>query len=233
MELLLLILILIVPCAIYWYDINQYKKTTYYNATKNPYGYMRSDKGRHGEYLTYACLRHFENDGGKFLFNVYLPKNGGFETTEIDIVLICTKGLFVFESKNYSGWIFGNERHKNWTQTLPRGRRSSLKTSFYNPIMQNAGHVKHLKKIVGEDIPIKSIIVFSDSCTFKNVTVYSSDIRVINRRSVAHAVQEICEGTFYKGLSPLQVHAIYYRLFPYTQGDHSLKQSHISNLRKY
>ncbi|NLK22184.1 MAG: NERD domain-containing protein [Epulopiscium sp.] len=26
--------------------------------------------------------------------------------------------MYVFESKNYSGWIFGNEKDKNWTQML-------------------------------------------------------------------------------------------------------------------
>ncbi len=47
-------------------------------------------------------------------------------TTEIDLLLIHPKGLFVFESKNYSGWIFGNEVYQNWTQTLPKGRRGDV-----------------------------------------------------------------------------------------------------------
>jgi hypothetical protein len=79
------------------------------------------DKGRNGEYQIYKRLRNHENKGGKFLFNCYLPKENG-ETTEIDVLLINKNGIFVFESKNYSGWIFGDEKSKNWTQTLPQGR---------------------------------------------------------------------------------------------------------------
>jgi hypothetical protein len=232
MELLGLLFILIIPCAIYLHDVNQYKKTQYYIATKNPYSSIRYNKGINGEYLTYASLHHFEQDGGKFLFNVYLPKNGT-DTTEIDIILVCAKGVFVFESKNYSGWIFGNEAHKSWTQTLPSGRGRSHKSSFYNPIKQNATHIRHLKRIIGDDIPTKSIIVFSDACTFKNLTVHSKDIRVVNRRYVARAVADICDNTISDALTQVQVEAIYYRLYPFTQTSDDVRKSHADNIEKY
>ena len=121
-----------------------------------------------------ANLRQYEKNGGKFLFNIYIPK-GENGTTEIDVLLITTKGLFVFESKNYSGWIFGDEDKRNWYQTPPQGKGKSRKESFYNPIMQNRTHIKHLKALLGESIPMHSIITFSDRCTLKNVLVTSLD----------------------------------------------------------
>ena len=39
---------------------------------------------------------------GKILRNVYVPKENG-ETSEIDVLYITQKGIFVIESKNYSG----------------------------------------------------------------------------------------------------------------------------------
>lgn len=86
----------------------EYQKGAYYQFTKNSYFSMRSDLGKYGEYLIYKQLKHLERMGGKFLFNLYIPK-GKEETTEIDVLLLCSKGLFVLESKNCSGWIFGNE----------------------------------------------------------------------------------------------------------------------------
>ena len=77
------------------------------------------------EYLTYRYLRKFEKAGAKFLFNVYIPKENE-ETTEIDVLMISCKGLFVFESKNYGGWIFGSDNQKYWYQTFPAGHSSSL-----------------------------------------------------------------------------------------------------------
>ena len=128
-----------------------------------------------------------EANGAKFLFNVYIPKGNG-ETTEIDVLMICSKGIFVFESKNYSGWIFGSESQKNWYQTLPAGRGKSHKEHFYNPIMQNHSHIKNLKYLLDEQFPIRSIIVFSDRCTLKSVQIKSNDISVINRYNVAPVV---------------------------------------------
>ena len=86
----------------------EYKNGAYYQITKYPYSSVKHNTGRYGEYLTYKYLKQFETSGAKFLFNIYIPKENG-ETTEIDVLMICKKGLFVFESKNYSGWIFGSE----------------------------------------------------------------------------------------------------------------------------
>ena len=63
---------------------------------------MRRDLGRFGKYMTtYRNLRRYEKEGTRFLFNLYIPK-GENGTTEIDMLMLSTKGLFVFESKNYS-----------------------------------------------------------------------------------------------------------------------------------
>lgn len=147
------------------------------------------DKGRHLEYLTYKSLRRFEKHGGKFLFNLFIPKIGG-ETTEIDVCLICSKGIFVFECKNFSGWIFGNETQKRWTQTLPVGRGRCHREQFYNPVMQNASHIRHLKNFIGKNVPMWSIIVFSDRCVFKDITV-SNNVNVINHSEISSVVTKI------------------------------------------
>lgn len=209
----------------------QYIESTYYQITKNPYSSIKYDMGKYGEYLIYKSLKHFENNGDKFLFNIYIPK-GKYKTTEIDVLLICSKGLFVFESKNYSGWIFGNESQRNWTQVLPKGRGYSHKEHFYNPIMQNALHIKHLKNLVGENIPIYSIIVFSDECTLKDITIKSDDISVINLYNLEPVVMKICNQIQTDLLTETEVNDIYNRLYPYTQVSYEVKVQHIENIRK-
>lgn len=172
------------------------------------------DKGRYLERLTYKSLRHFENNGGKFLFNLLIPKrNGGI--TELDVLLICSKGLFVFECKNYSGWIFGDEAQKRWTQTLPKGRGLCHKEHFYNPIMQNASHIRHLTNLVGKNLPIWSIVVFSDRCVFKDVTIRSGDVSVVNHYIVSSVVAKICNQT-QEVYTEAEINNIYSKLYPYT-----------------
>ena len=102
--------------------------------------------GKHGEKLTERKLMFVQLFGrkGKVLKNVYLPKENG-ETSEVDIIFITQKGIFVFESKNYSGWIFGDEKGKTWTAMLP----NKQKNQFYNPIMQNRTHLILSEEMAG------------------------------------------------------------------------------------
>jgi hypothetical protein len=207
----------------------EYKKGTYYQITKLPYSSVENNLGRYGEYLTYKYLKSFEVNGAKFLFNIYIPKENG-ETSEIDVLMISPKGIFVFESKNYSGWIFGSETQKNWCQTLPKGRNGCHKEYFYNPIIQNRSHIKHLKAFLGEQIPMRSIIVFSDRCTLKNIQLHSNDINVINRYMVTSVVSHIYSENQNNLLTEKDIDEIYCKLYPYTQVNELTKIQHIKNI---
>ena len=220
-----LVLALIILCI----KIKLYKETAYYNVTHIPYFSVMYDAGRYGEYKIYKELRGYEQNGARFLFNVYVPKeNGG--TTEIDIIMISHNGIFVFESKNYSGWIFGSERNKMWYQTLPTGRRKSHKESFYNPIIQNRSHISHLKKYIGTEMPMQSIIVFSDKCTLKNIDIISDDIFVINKRDVNSVIWSFGGYSVDEVLSEQDIDEIYNLLYPCSQVDEYTKMQHIQNI---
>ena len=96
------------------------------------------------------------------LNNLTLPEQDG--TTQIDHVLVSTKGVFVIETKNYTGWIFGNEKSKQWTQVIYR-----VKSRFQNPIRQNFKHVKVIQNEL-DFLPkeqIHSIVVFVGEAKFK------------------------------------------------------------------
>ena len=126
MLLFLMLFVIVAVCVIKYVG---YINSTYYKVTKKPALAMRTDVGTYGEYCIFKLLKTYENKGAKFLFNVYLPKDEN-ETTEIDVLMICSQGIYVFESKNYSGWIFGNEKYKMWTQSLPQGKGRPAKKSF-------------------------------------------------------------------------------------------------------
>lgn len=206
-----------------------FKHETYYKITGNSFFKTIFDIGKHGEYLTYKKLKEYESDGGKFLFNCYIPKDDG-KTTEIDVLLIHSTGIFVIESKNYSGWIFGSEDGKTWTQTLRSGNGKIRKEHFYNPIMQNSTHVKWLREIVGTNIPIYSLIAFSERCTLKDITVENSDVVVINRQHISDSVKHMGNRSL-QALSKMDISRIQEMLYPYTQITEYEKQQHIENIK--
>ncbi len=186
--------------------------------------------GKRGEMLTERELKYVKFFGrdGYTLRNVYLPKDNG-ETSEIDLLFITQKGIFVFESKNFSGWIFGNDEDRYWTASLPNGQ----KNKFYNPIMQNRTHIKWLQNYIGEGIPIFSIIVFSERCELKNITVQTFDARVIKRDQTYAVVRDLWD-EHPDCLSEQSVRELYDALSPLTNVDASVKAAHIENIeRKY
>lgn len=98
------------------------------------------------------------------LNNVTLTKQNGM-TTQIDHIIVSRYGIFVIETKNYKGWIFGTEHQEKWTQVLFGGK----KFQFYNPIRQNYGHIKTLIELLQLDEScFHSIISFAPYSKLKN-----------------------------------------------------------------
>ncbi|MFC1501766.1 NERD domain-containing protein [Elusimicrobiota bacterium] len=106
--------------------------------------------------------------------NIILKTPDG--TTQIDHILISPYGIFVIETKDYKGWIFGDENQKKWTQSLfgPRhfsifgSEYSSTKHQFMNPIHQNYKHVKAVQNFLNVDPKaIFNVVVFAGTAEFK------------------------------------------------------------------
>lgn len=212
--------------------VAKYKKTSYYQITQKSYLSCRSDKGSFGEYLLYKNLKQLEKSGARFLFNCYLPRKNG-ETTEIDVLLIHKSGIYVFESKNYSGWIFGNEKSKIWTQTLPQGRgKKAHKEHFLNPIFQNNLHIECLKNYLQKEIPVYSVITFSPQCQLKKLEVKNPNYYVIHRNYSLQTVGLISSRTG-DLLSEEEILEIFTVLYPCTQVSEQMKQQHIDDIHNH
>ena len=121
--------------------------------------------------------------------DLYIQKRNG-EYTQVDVAVATKAGIIVFEVKDYSGWIFGSEHQRYWTQLLAYGRE---KHRFYNPVMQNAGHIRAIKQCLPQNpgIPIYSVIVFFGNSVFKSVTCQADNTFVIYPRSIRQVVSEI------------------------------------------
>ncbi|KIH86061.1 nuclease-related domain-containing protein [Pseudomonas batumici] len=119
-------------------------------------------KGHIGELLV-RLFAHWQLDKQTYrsLHNVTLSTPDG--TTQIDHVFLSPYGIFVLETKNMSGWIFGGEQQPQWTQKL---YKRTFK--FQNPLRQNYKHLKALEATLGVSAEhLHSVITFVGSSTFK------------------------------------------------------------------
>ncbi|MDD3394162.1 MAG: NERD domain-containing protein [Anaerotignum sp.] len=204
----------------------QYDKSIYKTIVNIPKSKVFFDKGYYGEFMTVKALEGISKKE-KFLANVYLSKAAkSDQTTEIDVIYVNEFGVFVLESKNYSGWIFGNDKAKYWTQSLNK----SVKNKFYNPVFQNAGHISALKATLGSrfDNTYKSLIVFSERCELKNVTVQTPDVYVIKRNNIRKAIQSLRHAPV---LTENDIAEIYNILSSHVKVDEEVKKKHIENIK--
>lgn len=203
----------------------KYRNSNYKLVSGNSFFKTIFDKGNYGEFLTFTKLEKL-SDQNKLLTNLYIPRDDG-TTTEVDLVMISPTGIYVFESKNYSGWIFGDEKNKNWTQTLENGQ----KNRFYNPIWQNKAHINALKAVLNlNDDAFKSYIIFSERCTLKKINVTSPNVKVIKRdqliKNVKKDIKALPEIFTYD-----EVNKIYSSLQKYANVNEDVKQAHIEAIK--
>ncbi len=92
-------------------------------------------------------------------------------------------------------------------------------------------HIKYLKKIIGDNLPIYSIIIFSNECTLKNIEVADPETKVIYLGRAIRTVSDLSAKTP-NTLSQKKLISIYDKLYPYTQVSESLKQEHIKNVNE-
>ena len=76
-------------------------------------------------------------------------------------------GVFVIETKHYSGWLFGDAKSKQWTQVI-----YGAKHRFQNPLHQNYKHIKAVQELLDFLAPehVIGLVVFTGRAEFKTDT---------------------------------------------------------------
>ena len=222
---------IVLPGVIYFiWSIWGYSKSEYKQATNNSLLSVYLDKGKRGEYLIYRHLKGTIKNA-QWLFNLYLPRDCG-KTTEIDVMMIHTSGIYVFESKNYSGWIFGSQDRDQWTQCIKPDESTRVKKyHFLNPLKQNDTHVRYLKPLLPSEVHqhIFPIVVFGNQCKLKKIGVQQHIQPVVRRKDIKHIFNERIDSVV---ISEAAVRGIYDSLFKYSQVDESIKLKHIEDIDK-
>lgn len=139
-------------------------------------------------YLILMLLRHGINAGAVF-HDLYIFKPDG-KTSQVDVVVATSVGIIVFEVKDYSGWLYGKGNQQKWTQVLSYGRE---KYRFYNPVLQNKSHISQLQRILKEDVPFYSVIVFFGNCKLQDISFIPQNTFVTKAHRVMDVVDNILQ----------------------------------------
>jgi ribosomal protein L37AE/L43A len=119
-------------------------------------------KGVFGEFIINLSAKFFlDKEKYHLIKNVTLPTEDG--STQIDHIIVSIYGVFVVETKNMKGWIFGSPNQKIWSQKIYKHSNK-----FQNPLHQNYKHTKTLESLLElNEQQVFSVIVFVGDSTFK------------------------------------------------------------------
>lgn len=144
--------------------------------------------GDSGEEHIGDILSQLSEEEYQTLNDVVLKTTHG--TTQIDHIVVSRYGVFVIETKNYRGQIYGDDDRYEWKQIIKTDVNYSrnlwktytyiTKNEMYNPVSQCIGHMNQVHRclsLISPHIKIIPIVVFSDEADLAKVT---SSIDVIN-----------------------------------------------------
>lgn len=174
--------------------------------------------GKQGEAKVKKMLKRTKSAKKRILNNVILQVEYG-NTTQIDHILINEYGIFVIETKNYKGVVYGAEGKNHWQQYL---KKKSF--TFYNPIKQNENHIQHLKEIFGQKYPYYSIIVFVGD-TVKKI---DSDI-VFSLSELEFYLDSFKEEI----ISAKDIQSLYRAIRSTQKHKRKMNRLHVRNMKKY
>ena len=157
---------------------------------------------------------------GYKLLNDILIKNQD-KTTQIDHVLIGKKGIFVIETKDFSGIIKGEEYSKVWTQII-----KGYSNEFYNPIRQNYGHIKALENLTKKRNIFISTIVFTNKSKLEEV---NTDTAVIQLKDLKKFIKKYPSNI---NINKEEIESIYNLIKKNNINSNRIRKKHIKNINK-
>ncbi len=178
-------------------------------------------KGKAGEKLVKRILSKLDPKSYYVLHDVTVHTEYG-DTTQIDHIVIAETGVFVIETKNYEGWIYGNEKSARWTQGIFR-----KKSSFQNPFRQNYKHIKAIEWVMEQQLPCISIAAFHPKCSLKRVDVHSKGKHALYYNDLKSCIESYTEVQ----LTNDEVQHIYQNMLRANITDKGIEKKHVKYLQ--
>lgn len=177
--------------------------------------YYKKFIGMAGEFWVKRELKKLSKE--YLIINDVMVKTKDNNTHQIDHIVISKYGIFVIETKQYNGYIKGNDYDKRWMI-------KSGKKNFYvnNPLHQNYGHVKSLEEIL--NLPEEKFISLVCIPSRARVSVKSNNVvRIYELIDKIYSYQEVIinnEEEIYESINKLNII------------DKKERKEHVSNAKK-
>ena len=189
--------------------------------------------GNIGENKVHEILKQLPKE--YFVLNDLIIETGKGYSTQIDHIVISKYGIFIIETKNYRGVIYGSDEKDQWKQvitykTFYRRRKYRKETHvyhFYNPVKQNMSHVHTIQYMLNKywrHFEIFPIVVFVGDADISKV---NSTHCVIESKKLLSVIQQHKDIL----LNDTEIISIYYYLRKFTNYSSDIKTNHVNNVK--
>lgn len=179
------------------------------------------DSGEQGENMIALILSDYAQPDDKLINDVILCDPDTGMSSQIDHIFICSAGIYVIETKNYSGDVYGDDGQREWTQNLVGGRTQN---KIPSPVKQNATHIYLVNKLTGNQYHTDGAVVFVQGNTQH---INSSSVKTISQlRTMLENLQRC------RLLSPNEIQDAYQKLIQNRDSYQITPEDHIRNIRK-
>lgn len=159
--------------------------------------------------------------GKQYLINDITFSDGKGHTAQIDHVFINRKGIWVIETKNYSGSVHGTVTDQEWTHVT----RKNISRRFYNPIKQNETHIQRLNSLIFTKNELKSVVCFIKT-DIKDI--YGAD-NVVELENLNNYVNS----NGYEHLSIEEMEDVYRQILKLKKASDITEEEHIANAKRF
>lgn len=213
---ILIIIVFVIVTISHIFNKKEYDNSEYAKHTNISYYGTLFSKGSSGEYKV-AKVIGATNKNKFVIHDLIIQQNG--KSSQIDHIVIQTNGIFVIETKNYAGRIYGYETAREWTQSLAYG---NVKHKIYNPIKQNKSHIYYISRALREHKVFVPFVVFPKAEMFPDIQGVG-DLRDL-RNALA--------GNTDIKLASDKIRFFYNKLMKLKRKNNISKSEHIHNIKK-
>ena len=178
-------------------------------------------KGWFGEWIVKIHLLRLDKQQYRIIHDVLIEFGNGV-SAQIDHVVVSEYGVFVIETKNYTGLVRGHEDDNYWTQILYK-----RKERLYNPLRQNEMHVKRLKDLFQDmqDIPFVSIVAFTSRARF----MIKTNQHLVQTWRLPFVIKSYKD----KVINQEKAAVIYSRIIEKNVGGRDARKKHVKRIKSY
>lgn len=194
---------------------------------------LQKIKGLIGEVITRVIIQSYCDDSKYINMHNLLLRNEQLGYSQIDHLVITTKGIAVIETKYCVGYdIYGSEYDNDWTFISYSKSKQMFKSNRRNPLKQNYGHIMAIKELIeDESIQFYNIVSYLDTSSIKKCSIVNNNSRCIYTYDLPKIIENLIKNDNSEKIGITKMSELICKIKAANITDKNIRREHINKLK--